>query len=103
MALPLYIHPCICNPAHPHHPPPRDKPLRICIQGPLESITKLLPDVTWNTKNFIYTFPQQAGPLLANITYRKLYGYDEGEEINADLLVRDEYLAWVMEGRKPLE
>jgi hypothetical protein len=43
-------------------------------------------------------FPQPGGLELASLTHRALYG-EEGS-IPA---VRDEYLAWAMEGRRPLE
>jgi len=89
MALDLYINSCIRNPPHHHHPPPPDKPLRIRIQGPLEAIQKLWPDVSWHP---IGPFPQPGGLKLASLTHQKLYGQD----INSSLAVRDEYLAWVM-------
>lgn len=95
MALPLHIPPCILNPPHPLHPPPADKPLRIRIQGPLETIAKLLPDITWHP---IVAYPQPGGLALAKITHEKLYG--EGAQPG---VVRDEYLAWVVEGRRALE
>jgi hypothetical protein len=103
MALELHIHPGIHNPARPLHPPPPDKSLRIQIQGPLESIQKLLPDVSWHTKNFITSFPQPAGPRLASLTYQKRYGQEVRPGVNSDVVVRDEYLDWVMEERRPLE
>lgn len=95
MALELFIPPCIHNPRHRLHPPPPTKPLRIQIQGPLESIQKLLPKTSWDK---IVHFPQPGGLELARLTHRALYG-EEGS-IPA---VRDEYLAWAMEGRRPLE
>ncbi|KAF2418405.1 hypothetical protein EJ08DRAFT_599542 [Tothia fuscella] len=99
MALPLHIHPCVCIPVHENHPPPSDKPLRIQIQGPLESVQKLVPDATWHTKNFVYKFPQSAGPRLAKITSQALYGQETSQR--QEPIVRDEYLAWVMEDRRP--
>lgn len=95
MALELFIPPCIHNPRYCLHPPPPTKPLRIQIQGPLESIQKLLPKTSWDK---IVDFPQPGGLELASLTHRALYG-EEGS-IPA---VRDEYLAWAMEGRRPLE
>ena len=100
MVLELYIHPCIHNPPHRLHPPPPNKPLRIQIQGPLESVQKLLPNVFWHP---IGPFPQLGGIKLAKLTHQKLYGQEEIEGANETLKVRDEYLAWVMEARKPLE
>jgi hypothetical protein len=95
MALKLFIPSCIHNPRHCLHPPPPPRPLRIQIQGPLESIQKLLPDISWDK---IVDFPQPGGLELASLTYQALYG-EEGS-IPA---VRDEYLVWAMEGRRLLE
>jgi hypothetical protein len=97
MALELYIPPCVNDPPHSLHPPPPDKPLRIRIQGPLETIQKLLPKVSWYP---IGPFPQLGGLKLANLTYQKLY-WGNGDE--AAPPVRDEYLAWVVKGRIPQE
>ena len=95
MALELSIPPCIHSPCHRLHPPPPAKPLRIQIQGPLESIQKLLPKTSWDK---IVRFPQPGGLELARLAHRALYSEEGG--IPA---VRDEYLAWAMEGRRPLE
>jgi hypothetical protein len=65
MALELY------NSPHRLHPPPPDTPLRIRIQGPLETIQKLLPDVSWHP---IGPFPQLGGLKLASLTHQKLHG-----------------------------
>jgi len=100
MALELYIHPYIHNPPHRLHPSPSDKPLRIQIQGPLESIQKLLPNASWHT---IVPFPQPGELKLASLTHKKLYGQEGLGGGDGALAVRDEYLAWVMEGRRPLE
>jgi hypothetical protein len=135
MALELYIHPCVHNPPHRLHCPQADKPLRIRIQGPLESIQKILPTVSWHK---IGPFPQPGGLELARLTHQKLYRQEELlqqacsstfgnswlarlrligtsilnlvlkylygiEKTEYTLTVRDEYLAWVMEGRRPLE
>lgn len=102
MALELYIPPCIHNPRHPHHPPPPDKPLRIQIQGPLECVQKLLPNIEFYTKNFQYTFPQPAGPRLARLVLEKLYGQEVLEGIEDPVVVRDEYLAWASGKDKPI-
>ncbi|KAI6081867.1 hypothetical protein F4821DRAFT_16937 [Hypoxylon rubiginosum] len=93
--LELYIPPCIHHPPHCFHPPPLDKPLRIRIQGPLETIQKLLPNESWHP---IKPFPQPGGLKLANLTHQRLYGQEGG---NAALAVRDEYLAWVIESGIP--
>ena len=89
MALQLHIPPCVTSPPHVHHPPPQDKPLRIRIQGPLETVQKLLPNTSWHP---IRVFPQPGGVQLASLTHKSLYS---GEGLNADA-VRDEYLAWVV-------
>ena len=89
----LCIPPCVLSRRHELHPPPSDKPLRIRIQGPLETIRKLLPDVSWHP---IAPFPQPGGLELASLTHRALYG---GEGRDAGAVVRDEYLAWEVEGR----
>jgi hypothetical protein len=102
MTLDLYIHPCIHDPPY-HHSPPLDKPLKIQIQGPLESIQKILPDTSWHTENFTTVFPQPAGPELARLTFRSLYPQENSGEAKGDLVVQDEYLAWTIEGCKPLE
>jgi hypothetical protein len=86
MTPPLHMTPCIQSPPQSHHPPPRDKPLRVRVQGPLVTIQKLLPDTPWHP---IGTFPQPGGIQLANLTQKHLYG---GGELRA-AAVRDEYLA----------
>ncbi|KAL5316309.1 hypothetical protein ACEPPN_015354 [Leptodophora sp. 'Broadleaf-Isolate-01'] len=100
MALELFIPPCIHNPRHCLHPPPPTRPLRIQIQGPLESIQKLLPKISWDK---IVRFPQPGGLELASLTRRALYGEEGLEEAGGIPAVRDEYLAWAMEGRRPLD
>lgn len=45
-------------------------------------------------------FPQPAGPELARLAYREIYGQDVRPEVAGDVVVRDEYLGWVIE--KPL-
>jgi hypothetical protein len=100
MALELFIPPCIHNPRHCLHPPPPTRPLRIQIQGPLESIQKLLPKISWDE---IVRFPQPGGLELASLTRRALYGEEGLKEADGIPAVRDEYLAWAMEGRRPLE
>jgi len=94
MGLELYIHPCVNQPPNYLHHPPPDKPLRIRIQGPLETIQKL---VSWHP---IGPFPQPGGLKLASLTHQKLYG-GEGDKVAP--AVRDEYLAWVVEGGIPQE
>jgi hypothetical protein len=88
MALELYIPPCVNRPPHHLHPPPLDKPLRIRIQGLLETIQKLLPNISWHP---IGPFPQLGGLKLASLTHQNLYG-ETGDALPP--AVRDEYLAW---------
>ncbi|KAK0624758.1 hypothetical protein B0T17DRAFT_252001 [Bombardia bombarda] len=101
MALELHIPPCIRASAHPLHPPPPEQPLRIQIEGPLVSIQKLLPEIPWNTSVASLMFPQPAGSELARLAYQKLYGREVRPEVSGDMVVRDEYLGWVM-GVTPL-
>jgi len=97
MAFVLYIPErngeCPCSP----HRPELQKALRIQIEGPLSSIDKLLPGTTWKTNIDSTVFPQPAGLELAKLTYQKLYGQDVRSEIPGDMIVRDEYLGWVVE------
>lgn len=92
MALKLYIHPCIHDPPGAFHPPDFDTPLRVRIQGPLETIQKLLPNVAW--ANF-ESFPQLGGIELARLTHQALYEQDGRNVADEPLCVQDEYLAWV--------
>ncbi|KAL4916010.1 hypothetical protein BDW62DRAFT_212304 [Aspergillus aurantiobrunneus] len=97
MALPLYISPCICTPAGTYRPPAPDLPLRIQIEGPLIAIQRLLPNRPWNaTYSNDRPFPQPAGPELARLTYQTIYGRDIDPEVSGDLVVRDEYLGWII-------
>lgn len=102
MALELYIPPCISSSAHPLHPPPLEQPLRIQIEGPLASIQKLLPEVSWHTDTASLVFPQPAGPGLARLAYQKIYGQEVRLEVAGDMVVRDEYLGWVTGETPPL-
>jgi hypothetical protein len=102
MALELYIPPCISSSAHPLHSPPPEQPLRIQIEGPLASIQKLLPEVSWHTDAASLVFPQPAGPGLARLAYQKIYGREVRPEVAGDMVVRDEYLGWVTGETPPL-
>jgi len=95
MAFELHIPPCISTPAHPLHPPPLEKPLRIQIEGPVVAIQKLLPDISWRTDPLSAVFPQPAGPEIAKLVYQIVYGQDVRPEVANDMVVRDEYLGWV--------
>lgn len=95
IALPLCIPRCIHLAAHQYHFPPLDQPLRIQIEGPLVAIQNLLPHIPWRLGLLNGTFPQPAGPELARLTYRTIYGRDFCHEVRGDLVVRDEYLGWM--------
>lgn len=100
MAFELYVKPCVNSPASPLHPPPLERPLRIQIEGPSVSIEKLLPGTSWHIKPESLKFPQPAGTALASLAYQKIYGRKVRQEVAGDMVVRDEYLGWVVE--KPL-
>ncbi|KAI0196530.1 hypothetical protein EV127DRAFT_416792 [Xylaria flabelliformis] len=102
MALELYIPPCIRNPIDPHHPPPPNKPLRIQIEGPLVAVERLFPNIQWHVQDIQPEFPQPAGPKLAELTYSLLYGRNPSPDIQGDLVVRHEYLGWIMKP-KPVQ
>ncbi|KAK3294856.1 uncharacterized protein B0H64DRAFT_401747 [Chaetomium fimeti] len=99
MNFELHIPACICVPAHPLHPPPLEKPLRIQIEGPIVAIQKLLPCISWHTDALSLEFPQPAGPELAKLAYQVIYGRHPRPECADDLVVRDEYLGWVTDVR----
>lgn len=103
MALQLYILPCRHNPRHDLHPPPHERPLRIQIEGPKVSVERLLPHTSWHLRLGSSPFPQPAGPELARLAYQQLYQRDVGPEVPRDLVVRDEYLGWVVKDKIPLE
>ncbi|GAP84113.2 putative arginine deiminase type-3 [Rosellinia necatrix] len=102
MALELYIPPCIRNPINPHHPPPPNKPLRIQIEGPLVAVERLFPNIQWHVEDIEPEFPQPAGPKLAELAYSLLYGRNASPDIQGDLVVRHEYLGWIMDP-KPVQ
>ncbi|KAI1123643.1 hypothetical protein F5Y10DRAFT_251330, partial [Nemania abortiva] len=99
MALKLYIPPCIRTPAHALHLPPLDRPLRIQIEGPLTAIRRLVPDASWDVDVMTHVFPMPGAKPLAEITYRALYGADVRSGVARDMVVRDQYLGWVMKGK----
>ena len=84
------------TPLPPLHPPPPEQSLRIQIEGPLVSIQKLLPEILWHTDVTSLVFPQPAGPELARLAYQTIYGREVRPEVAGDVVVRDEYLGWVM-------
>lgn len=69
--------------------------MRIQIEGPKVSVEKLLPGVSWNTEVVPLPFPQPAGLQLAALAYQAVYGKSHRPD-TTDLIVRDEYLGWIM-------
>ncbi|KAI1742672.1 hypothetical protein F4680DRAFT_23741 [Xylaria scruposa] len=102
MALELHIPPCIHSPAHAFHLPPLDQPLRIQIEGPLTAIQRLVPDASWHVDVMAQVFPMPGAKSLAELTYRALYGADVRSEVARDMVIRDQYLGWVREGKIPV-
>jgi hypothetical protein len=103
MTIPLYIPPCIHTSSGHFHPPPHERPLRIQIEGPLVSIQRLLPHIPWRLRMGYSDseFPQPAGPELARLAYQQIYMRDVCPEVPGDLVVRDEYLGWVVKEPPP--
>lgn len=101
MALELHIPACKSSPAHPSHPPRLEQPLRIQVEGPLVPIEKLLPGIEWQLIWPRQAHLQPASAELAKIAYRVIYGQDVRPDVVGDMVVRDEYLGWVMVGPRP--
>lgn len=91
------------SPRYSNHLPSDQKPLRIQIEGPLSSVKKLVPDAEWNINLFYQIFPQPAGTSFARCAFAKIYGRLPNDDTPNDLVVRDEYMGWVMEGTRPLK
>ncbi|KAI9667755.1 MAG: hypothetical protein M1821_000572 [Bathelium mastoideum] len=103
MAFELFIPKCTHAPAHELHSPSVERPLRINIEGPLVSIQRLLPNVTWHMETEAPDFPQEGGPALAKLTYETLYERSLDNETGDEVVIRDEYLGWVTESRPSAE
>ncbi|KAH6869507.1 hypothetical protein B0T10DRAFT_501465 [Thelonectria olida] len=101
MALDLYIPPCIYSPARDQHLLSVEQPLRIHIEGPSVAVEKLLPGVEWQLKGVFWPSLQPAAAELARVAFRAIYGRDVGVDVGGDMIVRDEYMGWVMEDPKP--
>lgn len=95
MRFELDIPPCVSGPAHPLHPPPLEKPLRIQIEGPVVAIQRLLPRITWHTSPSALVFPQPAGHELAKLAYQALFRREVRPNVANDVVMRNEYLGWV--------
>ncbi|KAB8346223.1 hypothetical protein FH972_023268 [Carpinus fangiana] len=93
MALELHIPHCIHSPAHPHHMPPEEKPLRVQIEGLLVSIKKLIPGTEGHVEVRNRVFPHAAGPVLARLAFEKVYGrHPRPREVPGDLTIRDDQI-----------
>lgn len=92
----LYIPPCRTG-QYSFHSPELEKALRIHIEGSLVSINKLLPGIQWHTDIESLVFPQPASTGLARLTYQNLYKHEVCQEVLGDMVIRDEYLGWVVE------
>lgn len=103
MALEFFISSCVRSPAEHLHLPHIERPLRISIGGPRESIEKLFPSAVWDTRNFDGKFPQEAGPELAALTFRHVYGMSVRPDVPGDLVVRDEYIRWIVRDKRTVE
>ncbi|KAK8048273.1 hypothetical protein PG994_010003 [Apiospora phragmitis] len=95
MALKLHIPDCIQIPAHRLHLPEPSQPLRIQIEGPTLAIERLLPTISWQTDPTHLHFPQPAGPALARLAFKAIYKMEP--KAGDDMVVRDEYLGWIVE------
>ena len=99
MALELFIPPCIhhpsSSPSSTTYPTATNLDTRAVGVDP-----ELLPKTSWHE---IVRLPQPGGLELAAITHRALYGEEGLKEAEGVPAVRNEYLAWAMEGRRPLE
>ncbi|KAK1457849.1 hypothetical protein CMEL01_15832 [Colletotrichum melonis] len=100
MALELFIPSCVRSPPGHLHLPDIERPLRISIEGPRESIEKLFPSVVWDTRVFDAKFPQEAGPQLATLAFRRIYGESVRSDVPGDLVVRNGYIGWIGQGHK---
>ncbi|KXH33291.1 hypothetical protein CSIM01_03205 [Colletotrichum simmondsii] len=87
MALELFIPSCVRSPPGHLHLPDIERPLRIRIEGPRKSIEKLLPSIVWDTRVFDGKFPQEAGPSLATLTFRHIYGESVRSDVPGDLVL----------------
>ena len=59
--------------------------------GPLAAVRKLVPEAPWHGDDFGAPFPQPVGAELAKVTYRVLYDQYPRDDVEGDLVMRDEY------------
>ncbi|KAI9782833.1 MAG: hypothetical protein M1839_004584 [Geoglossum umbratile] len=84
----LRIPPCGETPAHSHHPPSLDKPLRIAVGAPVPIARKLFPDAEI-THDYDEPFSaQEVGDRLAKLAFFRLYGRDPDPSQVGDYVVR---------------
>ncbi|KAK1523929.1 uncharacterized protein CCOS01_09016 [Colletotrichum costaricense] len=103
MALELFIPSCVRSPPGHLNLPDIERPLRISIEGPRQSIKKLFSSAVWDTRNFDGKFPQEAGPALAALTFRHVYGVSVRSHVLGDIVVRDEYIGWITGDEIPVD
>ena len=53
----------------------------------------------WHIETEAPDFPQKGGPALAKLTYETLYERSLDNEMEDEVVIRDEYLGWVTESR----
>ncbi|OBT62427.1 hypothetical protein VE03_08616 [Pseudogymnoascus sp. 23342-1-I1] len=78
---------CAEQPPHPNHPPPDDKPLRVCVLGPLYAIEQICPGVKWPS-GFLTdrSSINEAGTHLSKLTFSVIYGREPDESRSDDLV-----------------
>ncbi|KAI1178933.1 hypothetical protein F4777DRAFT_40991 [Nemania sp. FL0916] len=101
MASKLILPPCADSPAHMHHPPPPDKPLRIQVGGHLDWIDQLFDDGTkiFRPEATFFSLDEYAEPCLRLIkmSFNLLYGRDPDPETPLDMVLR--YQSYIFQGR----
>lgn len=81
---------CAEQPSHPNHPPPEDKPLRVCVLGPLYAIEQICPDVKWPPGfSSDRSFFDEAGTHLSRLTFSVIYGREPDESRSDDLIFKE--------------
>ncbi|KAI9866505.1 MAG: hypothetical protein M1813_001056 [Trichoglossum hirsutum] len=89
MSYTLRIPPCGQAPAHPHHFPPLDKPLRVAVDALVPVSRKLFPDIELPAGHADQLrLLEEAGGRLAKLTFSRLYGRDPDSSRAGDFVVR---------------